>query len=333
VVGSNRVTITLAISSYDRVVPLLDGRVVPRGIDLVLLPQVVEETFWRMARFAEYDAAEFSLSSYLIARDRGEPALTAIPVFPSRMFRHSAIYVHVGSGIEQPQDLIGKRVGVPEYQLTACLWVRGILQDDYGVRPEDVEWYVGGEERAGRQEKLPLALPPTVHLHPISPGTTLNTLLEEGELDALIAPRAPSAFVRGSPQVKRLFANAVEVETAYYQRTKIFPIMHVVAIRDDVLARYPWVARNLYEVFEQARQLAWQDLRQTQVVMAMLPWLHHALDEAVAVLGEEYWSYGVTRNRHVLETAVRYAYEQGLIRRRFTVEELFAPSTLEDFVV
>jgi 4,5-dihydroxyphthalate decarboxylase len=160
--------------------PLVDGRVTVRGIDLLYLPQVVEETFWRMARYQEYDVAEFSLSSYLIARDRGEPRLTAIPVFPSRMFRHSAIYVNTRAGIREPRDLVGRRVGIPGYQLTALLWVRGILADDYGVRPEDIEWFVGGEERAGRREKLPLELPAAVRIQAIPEGTTLNELLVSG---------------------------------------------------------------------------------------------------------------------------------------------------------
>ncbi|MCX2726624.1 hypothetical protein OO015_03840 [Thermomicrobium sp. 4228-Ro] len=328
-----RLRLSFAAAPYDRIMPLVDGRVSPRGIELIYLPQVVEETFWRMARFQEYDVAEFSLSSYLIARDRGEPRLTAIPVFPSRMFRHSAIYVNTRTGIRQPRDLIGRRVGIPEYQLTALLWVRGILADDYGVRPEDIEWYVGGEERAGRREKLPLELPSTIRLHPIPEGTTLNELLVNGALDALIAPRAPSSFLTGHPAVARLFPNYREVDADYYRRTRIFPIMHVVVIRDDILERYPWVARNLYEAFERARQLAFAELRQTAALAAMLPWLPAELERTCAILGDEYWTYGVDANRHVLETAIRYAIEQGLIRQRFTVEDLFAPSTLEEFVI
>lgn len=330
---TRRLTLTLAIAPTDRVMPLVDGRVIPRGIDLVVLPQVVEETFWRMARYQEYDVAEFSLSSYLIARDRGQPALTAIPVFPSRMFRHSAIYVHTGAGIRQPRDLIGRRVGIPEYQLTALVWVRGILADDYGVRPEDIEWYVGGEERAGRREKLPLQLPPTIRIQSIPEGTTLNELLVRGQLDAVIAPRAPSAFLSGHPAVARLFPNYPEVEVEYFRRTGIFPIMHVVVIRDEILQHHPWIARNLYEAFEIARRLALADLRQTATLTAMLPWLPAELERTEQLLGPDYWSYGVDRNRHVLETIIRYAHEQGLIRRRFAVEELFAPPTLEEFVI
>ncbi|MCX7623673.1 MAG: hypothetical protein N2Z82_07995 [Thermomicrobium sp.] len=328
-----RLTLSFATAPYDRIMPLVDGRVTVRGIDLVYLPQVVEETFWRMARHQEYDVAEFSLSSYLIARDRGEPRLTAIPVFPSRMFRHSAIYVNTRAGIREPRDLVGRRVGIPEYQLTALLWVRGILADDYGVRPEDIEWFVGGEERAGRREKLPFALPPRIRLRAIPEGTTLNDLLVRGELDALIAPRAPSAFLQGHPNVARLFPDYPEVEAEYFRRTRIFPIMHVIVIRDELLERAPWVARNLYEAFERARQLAFAELRQTAALAAMLPWLPAEVDRTRALLGDDYWSYGVEANRHVLETAIRYAYEQGLIARRFTVEELFAPSTLEEFVI
>ena len=329
----SRITLTLAAAPYDRILPLVDGRVGVRGIELIYLPQLVEETFWRMARYQEYDVAEFSLSSYLIARDRGEPRLTAIPVFPSRMFRHSAVYVNTRAGIKEPRDLIGRRVGIPEYQLTALLWVRGILADDYGVRPEDIEWYVGGEERAGRREKLPLQLPDRIRIHPIPPNTTLTELLVRGEIDAMIAPRAPSAFLEGHPAVGRLFPNYPEVEAEYFRRTGIFPIMHVVVIRDDVLERFPWVARNLFEAFEAARRIALTDLRQTAALAVMLPWLHAEVERTRALLGEDYWPYGIEANRHVLETAIRYAYEQGLIRQRFRVEDLFAPSSLEEFVI
>jgi 4,5-dihydroxyphthalate decarboxylase len=328
-----RITLTLAAAPSDRIMPLVDGRVPVRGIELVYLPQLVEETFWRMARFQEYDVAEFSLSSYLIARDRGTPRLIALPVFPSRMFRHSAIYINTRAGITQPRDLIGRRVGIPEYQLTALLWIRGILSDEYGVLPEDIEWFIGGEERPGRQEKLPVDPPPRVRIRPIPPGTTLNQLLVEGELDALIAPRAPSAFLAGNPAVARLFPDYPAVEAEYYQRTKIFPIMHVVVLREEVLERYPWVARNLYEAFEAARRTTLVELHQTAALAVMLPWLHRELDRTRAILGEDYWPYGLEANRHVLETAIRYAHEQGLIRRRFALEELFAPSTIEEFVI
>lgn len=325
--------LTFACWSYDRVMPLVDGSVQPRGIRLRFLPQEVEETFWRMTRHQEYDAAEMSLSSYLIARDRGYPRITAIPVFMSRAFRHSSVYIHAGSNIRSPEDLVGRRIGVPEYQLTACVWMRGILSDEYGVDPHQVEWFVGGEETPGRVEKLPISLPGDIHLHPVGPAQTLNQMLVEGEIDALIAPRAPSAFMEGDPRVARLFPDYVQAERDYFKRTGIFPIMHVVAIRDDVLEKYPWVAMNLYEAFEKAKQLALQAMTQTAALRVMLPWLHAELARTQELMGHDFWPYGLEPNRKTLETIIRYAHEQGLTSRCMAPEDLFAPSTLERFVI
>jgi len=329
----SKLKLSFACWDYDRIRPLTDGIVQPAGIDLVWLNLPVEEIFFRMMRYHEFDVAELSLSSYLIARDRGFPKFTAIPVFPSRSFRHSGIYVNAHAGIRTPSDLRGKRIGLPEYQLTACLWIRGILKDEYGVSPADVQWFMGGEEKPGRIEKVPLQLPPEIKLQPIGPDQTLNEMLEKGEIDALIAPRAPSSFMKGSPNVKRLFEHYPETEKEYFRKTGIFPIMHVVAIKDEILEAHPWVAMNLYQAFVKAKEIAYEELKHTAALKVTLPWLINEWEETVRLMGEDYWPYGLEKNRKTLETAIRYSHEQGMISRRLDVEEIFAKGVKEEYVI
>ncbi|GMA63287.1 ABC transporter substrate-binding protein [Alicyclobacillus fastidiosus] len=329
----SKLPLSFACWNYDRIGALVDGSVQPEGIDLNYLNMPVEETFWRMMRHQEFDVAELSLSSYLIGRDRGYPHVTAIPVFMSRSFRHSGIFVNTSAGIEKPEDLRGRRVGVPEYQLTACLWIRGILQDEYGVAPSSIQWFTGGEETPGRLEKVALQLPPEIHIQPIGPTQTLNEMLESGEIDALIAPRAPSSFLQGSPNVARLFPNYEEDEKAYFQKTGIFPIMHVIAIRDDVLEANPWVAMNLYVAFEKAKQVVYDGFNQTAALKVTLPWLTAEIERTKLAMGDDFWPYGIERNQKTLEAAVRYSYEQGLIKTRPRLEDLFVKSTLERFTI
>jgi 4,5-dihydroxyphthalate decarboxylase len=322
--------LSLACWDYDRTRALADGRVQPEGIDLVYLNQPVEETFFRMMRFGEFDASEMSLSSYVASLGRAEPPFIAIPAFPSRYFRHSCIFVSAKSGIRQPSDLKGRRVGVPEYQMTAPLWIRGILSDEHGVKVTDVQHLSGGEEEPGRDEKQKLDLPATIKLSPIGPTQTLSSMLAAGELDALVTARAPSTFPSA---VNRLFPDYVEREKAYYKRTKIFPIMHTVVIRRDVYAKNPWVAQSLYKAFIAAKKIAYDMYAQTAAMTSMLPWTSAAADEARAEMGNDWWPYGLGPNRHVLETFLRYHHEQGLSKRLFKPEELFAKETLEAFKV
>jgi 4,5-dihydroxyphthalate decarboxylase len=329
----NRLRLTFACWDYDRTRALADGRVRPDGIDLVFLTQPVEETFFRMLRYAEFDCSEMSLSSYVASLDSPNPRFVAIPVFPSRFFRHSCIFVSSKSGIRRPEDLKGRRVGVPEYQMTAPAWIRGILSDDHGVKVTDYEHFSGGEEEPGRDEKLKLHLPPEIRLRPIGPTQTLSQMIAEGEIDALVTARAPSSFHRHPDRVQRLFPDFVEQEKAYYRRTKIFPIMHTVVIRRDVYERTPWVAQSLFKAFVAAKEQAMQLYRQTAALPAMLPWLVAHVDEARREMGEDWWPYGLAANRHVLDTFLRYHHEQGLSRRRFSPEELFARETLDSFKV
>ena len=328
-----KLRMTLSCWNYDRTRALADGRVQPDGIDLNYLNLPVEETFFRMLRYKEFDAAEMSLSSYSVSLHSEARPFVAIPVFPSRYFRHSCIYVNSASGIREPKDLIGKRVGNPEYQMTAPVWIRGILSDDYGVSVSSVTHVTGGEETPGRDEKIKLALPPSIKLEPIGPTQTLSSMLAAGEIQGLFTARAPSTYRDGSERVGRLFENYVELERAYYKRTKIFPIMHTVVIRRDVYEKNPWVATALYKAFVQSQRITYDDLFQTAAQMAMLPWLTAHVDEARAEMGDDFWSYGFQANRHVLETFLRYHHEQGLSKRLLAPEALFAPETLEAFKI
>jgi len=325
--------LSLACWDYDRTRALADGRVQPEGIDLVYLNQPVEETFFRMMRFGEFDASEMSLSSYVASLGRAEPPFIAIPAFPSRFFRHSCIFVSAKSGIRKPEDLKGKRVGVPEYQMTAPVWIRGILSDEHGVKVTDVQHLSGGEEEPGRDEKQKLDLPPTIGLSSIGKNQTLSAMLAEGELDALVTARAPSTFKSKPDAVKRLFPDYVAKEKEYYKRTKIFPIMHTVVIRRDVYAKNPWVAQSLYKAFAAAKKIASDMYAQTAALSSMLPWSTAQADETRAEMGEDWWPYGLGPNRHVLETFLRYHHEQGLSKRLYKPEELFARETLETFKV
>ncbi len=327
------IRITLACWDYDRTRALIDGTVVPDGLELVYLNQPVEETFFRMMRNREFHCAEMSLSSYTASLFSKEPGFIAIPVFPSRFFRHSCIFVSTKSGIRKPEDLKGRRIGVPEYQMTAPVWIRGILSDDYGVKVTDCEHFSGGEEEPGRDEKLKISVPPAIKLRSIGTNQTLSRMLADGELDALVTARAPSTFHKEPDKVKRLFPNYVEVEKEYYRRTKIFPTMHTVVIRRDVYAKNPWIAQSLTKAFTEAKMRAYELYRQTAALPAMVPWLVAELEEARREMGEDWWPYGLEPNRKALETFLRYHHEQGLSKRLFRPEDLFARETLTSFKV
>jgi 4,5-dihydroxyphthalate decarboxylase len=286
-----------------------------------------------MLRGREFDAAEMSLSSYCVSLLRDDPAFVAIPVFPSRFFRHGCIFVSTRSGIRQPADLIGRRIGVPEYQMTAPVWIRGLLADDYGVDPASVQYFTGGEEEPGRDEKLKLSLPPRFSVTPIGPDQTLARMLADGEIDALHTARTPSTFYSRPDDVKRLFPDFVGVEKAYYRRTGIFPIMHVIAIRRDVYEANRWIARSLFKAFIAAQRITYDNLAVTSAMTSMLPWQVAAVEDARAELGDDWWPYGLDRNRAVLDTFLRYHHEQGLSARRLQPEELFAPETFEAFKI
>jgi len=303
------------------------------GIELNYLNLVVEETFFRMLRHREFDVAEMSLSSYTISLFREDPPFIAIPVFPSRSFRHSCIYINADSGIREPKDLIGKRIGNPEYQMTAPVWIRGIFSDEYGVPVTSSTYFQGGEEEPGRPEKLPLKLPPEIQVRPIPLDRTLAAMIASGEIDALYATRAPSTFKTAPDKVRRLFENYQAAEREYFQKTKIFPIMHVIAIRRDVYEENPWVAQSLFKAFMLAQREAYEDLRETAALKVMLPWLVWHTEETEKMLGRDFWPYGLEPNLDNLSTFLRYSFEQGLSKRQLMPKELFAPESLESFKI
>jgi 4,5-dihydroxyphthalate decarboxylase len=329
----SKLPLTLACWDYDRTRALFEGRVPVDGIELNYLNLPVEETFFRMLRHREFDAAELSLSSYTVSLFKEDRPFLAIPVFPSRFFRHSCIYVNRDSGIREPKHLAGKRVGVPEYQMTAAVWIRGILSDEYGVPVSSVSYFTGGEEEPGRPEKLALSLPPEIRVQPIGETQTLSRMLEAGEIDALYTARAPSTYGDGRGRVRRLFENYSAVERDYYQRTRIFPIMHTVAIRRDVYERHPWVAQCLYKAFLESQREVYRALEDTAALKFMLPWLHEHVAQTQQAMGKEFWPYGLALNEGVLTTFLRYHYEQGLSRRQLEPRDLFAPETLESFKI
>jgi 4,5-dihydroxyphthalate decarboxylase len=324
--------LTLACEDYDRTRALRDGTVKPEGIELNYLVLPVEEIFWRMLKYHDFDVAELSMGAFLVAAAQGRRSLTAIPVFPSRTFRHRCIFVNVAAGIARPEDLRGKRVGVPEYSMTAAVWLRGLLQHEYGVSPEQVSWVQAGEEQPGRKDRVEFKLPPNIRLE-IIPDKTLNHMIERGEVDALMSPRMPSCFVRGSQRVRRLFPDFKEVEKEYFRRTQIFPIMHVIGIRTDVCEEHPWVAQSLYKAFCDSKDLCFSKIHDSNVLRVSLPWDVAEYEETRALMGADYWPYGFVSNRRVLETLQSYLLEQGLIGEKLQMEELFAGSTLEAFKI
>lgn len=324
-----RLRLTLACGDYDRTRALADGRVPVEGVDLNYLPLEIEETLARMVQFEEFDAAELGMNIYVAQRSRGDERFVALPVFPSRSFRHNAIYVHSGAGIERPEQLRGRRVGVPAYTVTAVVWVRAALQHEYGVYPHELHWYQGGLHDPGRREAVRgWTPPPGVAVEPLPEGRTLNEMLVAGDLDAVISPRLPNAFLAGAPQVRRLFPNYAEVERDWYRRTGIFPIMHTIVLKRAVYEANPWVAASLFKAFVEAKERCERAIYNTAALPVMLPWLSDHIEQTRAVMGTDWWAYGLEPNRVGLEAFVQYCLEQGVIATAPPVETLFPASTL-----
>jgi 4,5-dihydroxyphthalate decarboxylase len=323
------VPITIACGNYDRTRAIQDGRVRVEGCAVTYLPLYPEEIFHRVFRFQEFDVSEISFSSFIRTVAAGTSEYVGIPAFVSRIFRHSGIYIRTGAGIGRPEDLRGKRVGVPEYQITAVVWMRGMMQHEYGVLPSEIHWRNGGQEQPGRQERTPLKPIPGLDLKPLGPEQTLVGMLEAGELDALFTARAPSSFLAGEPHIARLFADTREAEKAYYRKTRMFPIMHLIGIRKSLVEQYPWLPVSVYKAFCEAKALAMTDLTDVNALMVTLPWLEAETKETMAVMGRDFWSYGVHENVREIEALTQYAHEQGLTDRKVAVEELFARSTLD----
>jgi 4,5-dihydroxyphthalate decarboxylase len=330
---SSKLQLSVAMGNYDRTRPLFDGNVQIDGVDPVYMLLNPEEMFFRAMRSRDFDITELSFSSYLVKHSRGDCPYIAVPVFLSRAFRHTSIYVRKDR-IKRAEDLKGKRIGVPEYQLTANVWARAILQDDYGVRPEDVTWVRGGIDTPGRPEKIKLELPPGVHVEAAPEGTTISELLDRGEIDGFIGPRPPSRHIlRGNANIRWLFEDPTAVAKDYYLRTGVFPIMHVVGIRKELAAQHPWLPGAVFKAFSQAKAAAIELLSDTSATKVTLPFVEEQLQAARDTMGEDYWSYGVAAARATLETFVRHHHSQGLSSRQVPVEELFHPSTYESYSI
>jgi len=320
------------MGDYDRNRALYDGHVQIDGCDPVYMLLSPEEMFFRAMRSRDFDVAELSFSSYLVKLSRGDSPYVAVPVFLSRAFRHTSIYVRKDR-IHKPEDLKGRRIGVPEYQLSAIVWARAILQDDYGVRPEDVTWVRGGIDTPGRPEKIKLDLPPGVKVESAPEGKTISQLIDEGEIDGFIAPRPPSGAARHNPHVAWLFDDPTAVAKDYYRRTGIFPIMHVVGIRKELVQQHRWLPGAVFKAFNQSKSRALELLADTSATKVTLPFVEEQLKAARETMGEDFWSYGVEPNRRTLEAFVHHHHAQGLSTRKLSVDELFDPSTYESYSI
>lgn len=323
--------LNLGCGKYDRTQALIAGTVRPEGIDLKCVPNTTQphDLFTKVLVGGEFDAAEMSLSNLTTLIGRGDRSLIGIPVFLSRTFRHSFIFVNAGAGITKPQDLIGRRVGVPEYTMTAAVWIRAFLQHDFGVLPRQLKWFSGGLDQPGRPERIKVELPEGVEVQAIPAGASLGAMLDAGQLDALICAAVPRVFSVGSPRVTRLFPDYRRVEADYYARTGLVPIMHTVVIRRAVYEQFPWVARSLYEAFDRAKDEGYRWLEDTGAPNCSLTWLQAYLEEERAIFGLDHWPYGLTANRQSVEALASYVYEQGLSERLVPVESIFAKETLD----
>ena len=318
--------LTMACGPYDRTEALRYGKVQPEGINLTYLAiQDPPEIFARMLQHKAFDLAEMSCSHYLTRRTTGDFPFIALPVFPSKLFRHGFIFVNSVAGINTPKDLEGKRVGFPSIGQTAVVWIRGILQSEYGVCLDRIHWYQGGMDTPGYQNPIDHQTEKIVSLALISDSQTLSSMLESGELDAVIGARAPSCFGKND-RVQRLFPNYRQVEQDYYRQTGVSPIMHTMVINEELHQARPWVAQSIYKAMEEAKRLCLEEMQFTGAMRYMLPWLYHDLDEISGVFGaEDPWPYGVEANRTTLSALQRYLAEQGFIKEVLPLEELFAP--------
>jgi 4,5-dihydroxyphthalate decarboxylase len=329
----SKLQLSVAMGDYDRTRALYDGRVQIDGVDPIYMLLNPEEMFFRSMRSRDFDITELSFSSYLVKHSRGECPYIGVPVFVSRAFRHTSLYARKDR-IARPEDLKGRRIGLPEYQLTANVWARAILQDDYGVRPEDVTWVRGGIDTPGRPEKIKLELPPGVRVEAAPEGTTISELLDRGEIDAFMGPRPPSRHIlQKNPNIRWLFDDPTAEAKDYYRRTGVFPIMHVIAIRKELAAQHPWLPNAVFKAFSQAKAAALELLSDTSATKVTLPFVEEQLKAARDTLGEDFWSYGVAAARKTLETFVRHHHSQGLSPRLVPVEELFHPSTYESYSI
>jgi 4,5-dihydroxyphthalate decarboxylase len=318
----NDVPMTLAISPYDHVEDLVAGRIVPDGIRLTCLRLPIEEIFFRFLKYREWDVSELSFAKYASLISQGEDSLTAIPVFPSRVFRHSSVFVRRDGPVRGPKDLGGKRIGLPEWAQTAAVYSRGFMAHQYGIDLTGIDWVQAGVNEPGREEKVALNLPPGIRLTP-APAKTLSRMLVEGEVDAVLSAHPPECFKDRHPNVMRLFEDYMTVEADYYRETGVFPIMHVVALKRELIEAQPWIATSLLKAFEEAKRRSVARALEVTAPRFPIPWCFEHARRAQELFGNDYWPYGVDGNRTTLEAFLQYAYEQGVCHRRLTPEALF----------
>ncbi len=321
--------LTVGLSDYDHIRDLADGRVRAEGLELSFLTLAVEEIFFRFLRYREWHVSELSFAKFVAMRAGGDDSVVGLPVFPSRVCRHSSIYVRTG-GPSRPEDLAGSRIGVPEWAQTASVYTRSLLSHEWGIPLSSVAWFQAGVNEPGRREKVRIELPDKVRLTPVE-DRSLDEMLHAGDLDAVFSAHPPASFERGDPGIVRLFPDYRGVEEEYVRRTGIFPIMHVVVVRADVLAEHPWVAMNLFRAFDEARERAENRLLDMTASRIPLPWIPEHARAVRELLGGALWPYGVEPNRTTLEAFLRVAHEQGVAARHLEPEELFAPQVLERY--
>ncbi len=326
---TRKLKLSIAIGDYDRNRALIDGAVQIDGVEPIVMTLSPEEIFFRAMRHEAFDVCELSLSSFVLRTARGDCPYVGIPAFVSRAFRHTSIIVRTDRNILTPQDLIGRRVGTPEWQLTANVWARAMLEEDYGVKPSDIRWVRGGLEEPGRLEKLTVTLPAGVVLEDIGHDQTLNAMLQAGEIDAFMGPRAPTSFVSTNKALAWVFEDPTREAMEYFRRTRIFPIMHLVGLRRSIADKHPWLPMALLKAFERSKQLALQNLADTSATKVSLPFVEEQLRRTQSFMGEDFWPYGLPANRHVLDAFVRHHHAQGISSRIVAVEELFHPASLE----
>ena len=325
-----KLTVSLACCNYDRTRALFDGTVGVDGCELVASAMSPEEAFHRAFKYEEFDISELSMSSYMNVQSRGGSSYIGIPAFVSRLFRHSSIYIRTDRGIEAPEDLAGKTIGVPEYQMTAALWVRGILEDEYGVKASSIHWRNGGLEEGGREERSPLHLPDEIDLQSIPTDETLSEHLDDGKIDAVISARAPSSYL-SNDKIGRLFPDYKAAEQAYFSKTGMFPIMHMIGIKRSIVEKHPWLPVNVYVAFLKAKQLCYEEMEQVGHLAHTMPWPVYELEQVRKLMGEDHWKYGALENEKEISAMTRYSFDQGISARKLEAEDIFAEPTFELF--
>ena len=328
----SKLPLTLAISHYDHVTELVTGRVPVEGVELTALNLQIEEIFFRQFNYRDFDVSEVSMGKYCSLVSQGNSPLVAIPVFPSRVARHSSVYIRRDGPVKKPQDLAGKRIGIPEWAQTASVYSRGFIQHQYGIDLKSIHWIQAGVDQPGRLEKVKLKLPDGIR-YESRPDKSLGGMLISGEIDAALSAHPPLCFDQGHPNVGRLFEDYLDIEMKYVKETGIYPIMHTVAFRREIVEKHPWVAANLFKAFDEARRISVERALACTSSALPLPWGYEFAKRMQAVVGNDLMPYGVEANRTTLDAFLQYAFEQGVCHRRLQPEELFPPQVQKSFKV